>query len=242
MSTDNEQMDVAGIEIEVVRKDIKNMHLAVYPPNGRVRIASPLRMGNESLRLFAISKLSWIKKQQKKFKDQPRETPREYVTGESHYYQGKRYLLNVMEVTGATKVVIRNKKYIDFYVPAGSSIQQREQVLKEWHRQQLKVQVPTLLHKWEKLMGVEAHSWGIKQMRTKWGTCNIEARRIWLNLELSKKPTICLEYIIVHELVHLLERTHNDTFVAYMDKFMPGWLLVRAKLNSLPVRHEWWGY
>lgn len=242
MNIDKEQIEVAGIEIDVVRKDIKNMHLAVYPPKGRVRVAVPLRIDNESVRLFAISKLGWIKKQQKKFKDQVRETPREYVTGESHFYQGKRYLLNVIEGSGAAKVIVRNKKYIDLYAHPGSAVQQREHVLKEWHREQLKLIVPDLIHKWEEIMAVKANSWGIKQMRTKWGTCNIEAKRIWLNLELSKKPTVCIEYIIAHELVHLLERTHNDRFVAYMDQYMPNWRLVREQLNSLPVRHEGWGY
>ena len=131
---------------------------------------------------------------------------------------------------------------MDFNIHTGSTIHQRVQVLKEWHRQQLKNKIPALLHKWEEIMAVKADSWSIRQMRTKWGTCNIEAKRIWLNLELSKKPTICLEYIIVHELVHLLERNHNDRFIAYMDQFMPNWNLVRDQLNSLPVKHEGWGY
>ena len=242
MNTDKEQIEIAGIDIDVVRKDIKNMHLAVYPPRGRVRVAAPLWMDNESVRLFAISKLGWIKKQQKKFKDQVRETPRKYVTGESHYYQGLRFLLNVIEVKGAAKVVVRNKKYIDLYTYPGSTVEQREHLLKEWHRKQLKILVPILLSKWEEIINVKSSSWGVKQMRTKWGTCNIGAKRVWLNLELSKKPTICVEYIIAHELVHLLERTHNDRFVAFMDQNMPSWRLVREQLNSLPVRHEGWGY
>ena len=227
-------MKIGDLIIDVVKKDIKNLHLAVYPPDGRVRIASPLKLDDESIRLFAISKLGWIKKKQAKFQAQPRQSPREYVSGETHYFKGDRYLLNVIYHQATPKVVIRNKTYLDLYVRHGSIREQREQVLTNWYRQQLKAELPILIAKWEKIIGVSVNDWGVKKMKTKWGTCNIEAKRIWLNLELIKKPQDCLEYIIVHELVHLLERKHGDRFKAYMSKFMPNWSSYKDELNCLP--------
>ncbi len=230
----NYQLRIGNLLIDVVKKDIKNLHLSVHPPNGRVRIASPLRVDNETIRLFAISKLGWIRKKQAKFQAQSRQSPREYVSGESHYYKGDRYLLNVIYHQAAPKVVIRNKTYIDIYVRYGSIQEQREQVLTNWYRQQLKAEIPNLIDKWQQIIGVSINDWGVKKMRTKWGTCNIQAKRIWLNLELIKKPTHCLEYVIVHELVHLLERHHGDRFKAYMSKFMPNWSFYKEELNSFP--------
>ncbi len=225
------QIKVGSIEIEVARKDIKNLHLAVYPPNGRVRIATPLRINDESVRLFAISKLAWIKKHQANFIAQNRQTEREFISGESHYFKGKRYLLNLIEHKTSPKIFIRNNKYLELYMKKGSSKQQREKVIKEWYRQALKNDIPALITKWQTIIGVVVADWGVKFMRTKWGTCNIQAKRIWLNLELAKKPRHCLEYVIVHEMVHLLERHHNKRFFAYMDKFMPQWQLYKDELN-----------
>lgn len=239
MSTDT--ITISGIDIELVRKDIKNIHLGVYPPSGRVRIAAPARMDEASIRLFAISKLSWIRKHQKNFSEQRRETPREFVSGESHYFLGHRYLLQVIEHTGNNRVHLRNKKYMDLYVKPGATLEQRGRALREWYRRELKKLVPPLIAKWEEVVGVKVEDWGVKQMRTKWGTCNIEARRIWLNLELAKKPVGCLEYIIAHELVHLHERNHTARFVALMDRFMPNWRGCRDVLNSMPVSHGNWG-
>lgn len=227
--------DNSQLIIDVVKKDIKNLHLGVYPPDGRVRIASPLKVDDETIRLFAISKLRWIKKNQAKFQAQPRQSKREYVSGESHYYKGDRYLLNVIYHSSAPKVVVRNKTYIDLYVRHGSIQEQREQVLINWYRQQLKAEIPRLIAKWEEVIGVKTNDWGVKKMKTKWGTCNIQAKRIWLNLELIKKPQHCLEYVIVHELVHLLERNHGDRFKAYMTKFMPTWSFYKDELNRLPI-------
>lgn len=224
-------MKIGDLLIDVVRKDIKNLHLGVYPPNGRVRIASPLRVSDESIRLFAISKLGWIKKKQAKFQAQPRQSPREYVSGESHYFRGDRYLLNVIYHHSTPKVVIRNKTYIDLYVREGSTLEQRERVLTNWYRQQLKTELPNLIAKWQQIIGVSINDWGVKKMKTRWGTCNIQAKRIWLNLELIKKPQHCLEYVIVHELVHLLERNHSDRFKAYMNIFMPNWEFYKEELN-----------
>ena len=228
--------------MDVVRKDIKNLHLAVYPPDGRVRVAVPLLVDDEAVRLAVISRLTWIRRQQTKFEKQERQSAREYVSGESHYYQGNRYLLNVIYRDGVPKVVVRNNTTIDLFVRPGSDTAQRERVMLAWYRRQLKQLVPPLIAKWEAIIGVEVAEWRVKQMKTRWGTCNPEAGRIWLNLELVKKPVACLEYIIVHEMVHLLERQHNDRFVAYMDKFMPQWRLVRDELNQAPLGHATWEY
>src|ERR1035441_3812645 len=216
-----QRIKVSSILVDVIKKDIKNIHLAVYPPSGRVRIAVPLKTSDESVRLFVISKISWIKKQKAKFENTERQSERKFLSRESHYYQGKRYLLNVIEQDGPAKVEIRNKKFIDIYVKKWSTSSRHERILTEWYRKQLKEQVPALIKKWEKIVGVKTEDWGIKQMKTKWGTCNIRAKRIWLNLELIKKPEHFLEYIIVHELVHLLERNHNERFISYMDNFLP---------------------
>lgn len=218
------------------------MHLAVYPPEGRTRLAVPYDTDPEVLRLFAISKLGWIKKQIKNFQEQERETERIFVSGESHYFQGKRYLLELKEKAGPTRVEIKNSKKLLLQVPPGSSVEHKSKVLKEWYRKQLKEQIPPLLEHWEAIIGVQANDWGVKLMRTKWGACNTRAKRIWLNLELAKKPTICLEYILVHELVHLHERHHNDRFIRLMDQFMPKWRLIREELNRAPLSHLDWEY
>ena len=236
------KITVGNISIDVVRKDIENLHLAVYPPNGRVRIASPLKIDDEAVRLFAISKMAWIKKQQLKFETQQRQSKRQFISGESHYYKGKRYLLNVIYHNAAPKVEIRNKNRIDLYVRVGSNTEQRGKVLTEWYRRQLKSQIPSLIDKWQKIIGVKVQDWGIKKMKTKWGTCTIANSRIWLNLELAKKPEHCVEYIVVHEMVHLLERNHNDRFVAHMDKFMPQWHFYKDELNNSMLSHEDWTY
>ena len=241
MST-NSTISISNIQIEVIQKDIKNMHLAVYPPTGRIRLAAPLKTDAEVMRLFAISKIGWIKKHIKNFKEQPRESPREYQSGESHYFMGKRYLLKVVEVDGPQKVHIKGLKTIQLNVRPNTSTESRAIVLKEWYRKELKKQLPELIAKWEKVIGVKCNDWGVKQMRTKWGACNIASKRIWINLELSKKPQMCLEYIIVHELIHLLERNHNDRFVSLMNKFMPKWRMHRDELNKLPVAHNEWHY
>ena len=242
MSTSEEKLTFANIEIDVVRKDIKNMHLAVYPPHGRIRLTVPNRTDEEVLRLFAISKLGWIKKHVKHFKEQARETKRDYVSGESHYFNGRRYLLEVQHHDGYNKVTLAGTNKIQLWVKPDATVQDKATIMKEWYRKQLKSQLPELIEKWEKVIGVKCNDWGVKQMKTMWGACNTNDKRIWLNLELAKKPTLCLEYIVVHELVHLHERNHNDRFVSLMDKYMPKWRLHREVLNSLPIVHNDWGY
>ena len=240
MNTETLQIKVGSMLVDVVRKNIKNLHLAVYPPAGRVRIATPLRVNNESVRLFVISKLAWIRKHQTKFRNQQRQSIREYAYRESHYFQGDRYLLNVIKHDAPPKVILRNKAYIDLYVREGSSQQQRQKVMTEWYRERLKEQIPPLIEKWQDIIGVQVNEWGIKQMKTRWGTCNIKARRVWLNLELAKKPKHCLEYILVHEMVHLLERHHNDRFIAYLNEFIPQWRSYKEELNRFPISHPDW--
>ena len=242
MTTKKHQMTVNDFEVEVVRKNIKNLHLGVYPPNGRIRVAVPLRVNDEAVRLFTISKTGWIKRQQAKFVAQERQSAREFVSGESHYFQGSRYLLDVTYQDGPPSVSLPNKTRMDLIVRPGSDIAQREQVLLNWYRQQLKELIPPLIAKWEAIIGVQVAEWGVKQMKTRWGSCNIQARRIWLNLALIKKPVHCLEYVIVHELVHLLERHHNDKFKAYMSMYLPQWRLYREELNQAPLGFEVWDY
>jgi predicted metal-dependent hydrolase len=236
------QIVVNDLVVDIVRKKIKNLHLAVYPPNGRVRVAAPLHIDDEAVRLAVISRLAWIKRQQAKFEGQERQSAREYVSGESHYFQGNRYLLDVIFQDAPPKVILNRNTRLKLYVRPGTDALQRERILLNWYRQQLKKAIPPLISKWEAIIGVEVAEWRVKQMKTKWGTCNIEQRRIWLNLELAKKSVRCLEYIIVHELVHLLERKHNDNFVALMDQFMPQWRLLRAELNQAPLAHMDWEY
>lgn len=237
-----EQITINNIKIDVVRKDIKNLYLAVYPPTGKVRITAPLRLNADTIRLFAISKLGWIKHNKRKFDTQERIPAREYKERESHYFQGRRYLLNIVETDKTQKVVLKNKKFIELHIKPDTPTAKRHEILTEWYRVELKKQIPAIINKWEKILNVKVDDWQVKQMKTKWGSCNIEKKRIWLNLELAKKPEHCLEYVIVHEMVHLLERYHNDRFLYYMDTHLPNWRQLKTELNKLPVSHADWSY
>lgn len=231
-------MNVAGIEVELVQKEIKNLHLAVYPPDGRVRLAAPVEVNEKTLELYVISKIPWIRKQQRKFANQNRQSPRKYVDRESHYYLGKRYLLRVHEAGHSyrsAKVEEKTKTYLDMYVKPGYTVEQKAELLKEWYRSELKKVLAELLPKWEKILGVQANEVKVQTMRTKWGSCNTEKGNLLFNIELAKKPYDCIEYVVVHELAHLLERTHNDNFIAYLDKYLPNWKHLKEELNSLPV-------
>ena len=236
------RISVGDMHVDVVRKDIKNLHLGVYPPEGRVRVAAPLRVDDEAVRLAVIEKLPWIRRQQARFLAQERQSQREYAYRETHYFLGRRYLLNVIEHDGRPRVEVDGKERIDLYVPAGSDAREREEIMLRWYRKELKALVPPLIDKWQEVIGVRVDDWRIKKMKTRWGSCTIEARRIWLNLELAKKPIPCIEYIIVHELVHLLERNHTDRFRDLMDQFMPQWRYCRDMLNQSPLGHENWDY
>ena len=235
------QIELGNIKIDVIQKNIKNIHLSVYPPLGRVRISAPERMDLDTIRVFAISKLQWIKKHRETFKNLKREAQREYISRESHYFKGKRYLLKVIEHTAPPKVILKHSE-IELYVRPNSTTEKKKQILDEWYRAELKKIVPNLIEKWEKKIGVKSNEFGIKKMRTRWGTCNTKAKRIWINLELGKKPAECLEYIIVHELVHLLEKGHKENFIKYMDEFMPKWRHYKEELNRLPFSHIDWNY
>ena len=232
MNTESRNITVNGLTVEVVRKPIKNLHLGVYPPQGRVRVAAPLAVDDEAVRLAVVGKLGWIKRQRAKFQAQPRQSERRMVSGESHYFLGRRYRLRVHETTGALRIALRGTATMDLFVRPGTTVERRERVLHDFYRAELKRLLPELLDKWQPKLGVEARAWGIKRMKTKWGTCNIEVRRIWLNLELAKKPVPCLEYILVHELAHLHERHHNERFTGLLDQHLPQWRTLREELNG----------
>src|SRR5262245_35826440 len=235
------QIAFGDITADVVLKDIKNIHLIVYPPSGRVRIAAPSRMRLDTIRVFAISKLAWIKQQQKKLQEQARDTPREYLDRESHYLWGKRYLLKVIEGDTAPSVALQHSRML-LQVRPGTDAKKKQAIVEAWYRQQLKKAAPLLIAKWEPLMWVKIERFFVQRMKTKWGSCNYGAHTIRLNTELAKKPRECLEYIVVHEMTHVLEPTHNARFVALMDQYMPQWQLYRDQLNRLPVSHEDWTY
>ena len=240
--TDRYYIDVSGISVEVVRKDIKNFYIGVHPPNGYVRVSAPLHFDEDAIRLAIITRLAWIRRKQAEFAKQERQPQREFVTGESHYFEGRRYRLEVLEQDCPPKVWLPNNTKIALSVRPGSDRAKRGAVMQRWYRQHLRAQLPPLLEKWEPKLGVSVNEVRIKKMKTLWGSCNVEAKRIWLNLELAKKPEPCLVYILVHEMVHLLERDHNNRFRELMDKFLPQWRIYRDELNRAPLAYEDWGY
>ncbi len=240
MNINRSLIKIRGIEVLVLRKKIKNLHLNVLPPNGMVRVSVPLGMSDDAIHTFLATRVSWIKKQQAKFKGQERQTPRKYVGGESHYFLDKRYRLEVIYIEDKPKVEIKNKKNIVLSVRTGSNTKKREQVLQNWYRNELRQVLDPLIKKWQEKIGVRVDFWGIKRMKTKWGSCNEKTKRILLNLELIKKPESCIEYVVVHELIHILERKHSDKFVGLMDKHLPKWRDEKDELNRLILAHEEW--
>lgn len=235
------QIQLGDLAVEVVRKEIRNIHLSVHPPAGRVTLAAPARLSLDTLRVFAISKLGWIRQQQQKLQEQEREAPREFLERESHYVWGKRHLLNLIEGDHTPTVELGHARLILRLRPA-TSLSAKAELLDAWYRAQIREALPALLSKWEPLLGVKVDRCFIQRMKTRWGSCNPSARSIRLNTDLAKKPRECLEYIVVHEMVHLLEPTHNERFLALMDRFMPRWQSHRDTLNRLPVRHANWSY
>ena len=229
------KLEVMGIPVEVVRKNIKNLHLAVYPPEGRVRIAAPLHMNKDAVRLALITRISWIRKKQEAFKNQERQSRREMITGESHYFRGRRYRLKVVEINRPPTVRLSNNSTIELRVRPGSDRAKREAVLYEWYRKKLKEQIPAMITEWEPRIGVVVADWGVRKMKTRWGSCNIKARRIWLNLELAKQSLSCLEYVVVHEMIHLIERHHNDLYKSLLSDLLPNWQTTRDELNRSPI-------
>lgn len=222
---------INGIPISITKKPIKNMHLYVKPPDGRVEVSAPISLSDESIEMFIRTKIGWIKRQKEKFADQPRQTKREFVSGEAFYLWGVQYYLLVNYSNKGNALVIDGDKAI-LTVRKESTALQRENYVNEWYRIALKNEVERLLPKWEKATGLYADSWQTKYMTTRWGTCNVQNKKIWLNLQLAKKPIECLEYVILHELAHLKERNHNAAFVAIIDLYMPNWRETRKRLNN----------
>ncbi len=235
------EIELGDILVHVSQKDIKNVHLSVNPPGVRVRLSAPLHMNLDTIRAFVISKLEWIKRSQNKLRAQERETQREHIDRESYQVWGQRYLLQIIELEAAPRVAVKCGSLV-LQVRPGTARAKRQAVVAQWYRNQIKDAVPALIQKWAPLMGVNVKKVFVQQMKTRWGTCNPTAGNIRFNSELAKKPPECLEYIVVHEMVHLLEPTHNQRFTALMDRFMPVWRNHRDELNRLPVRQEHWVY
>jgi len=241
MST-NSYLQLGSVEVLVIRKPIKNLHLSVLPPTGRVRITSPENMKDDAIRTLVATRLPWIKKQQAKFTGQERQTKRDYSSGESHYFFGKRYRLEVVYKDETSTVFLKGKTKIILQVRLKSPTIKRREVMMDWYRKELHTIAGDLIAKWQKKMGVDVKFWGIKQMKTRWGTCNHKKARVLINLELAKKPIACVEYVVVHELLHLIEKKHSDKFVALMAKYIPKWRSIKEELNRFILSHAEWAY
>jgi len=231
---------IGDIVIDLIRKDVKHVHLSVHPPHGRVTLVAPTTTRLDVARAYAVTKLSWIRSQQAKLREQVRETPREFIERESHYLWGRRYLLTVVERDVKPSVTCDHRR-IMLSVRPGSNLAKREAVMNQWHRSLLHAAIPPLIRTWEPKLNVEVAAYFLQRMKTKWGGCNHRARHIRLNTELVKKPRDLLEYVIVHEMVHLIEPTHNTRFVALLEKHYSTWREARAELNELPLAAENWG-
>ncbi|MEX5255062.1 M48 family metallopeptidase [Kocuria arenosa] len=240
MSTASGHLTVAGLDVDVVYKDIKNMHISVYPPIGRVRVAAPQRTTEDAIRLAVVQRLSWIKRQREQLQNANRQTERKMVSGETHYVWGERYLLDVSKTSGAYGVETKGNT-LWVATPEDTDAAGRFRTLDRWYRRELKAVLPSLLEKWQPILRVRADKFVVRRMKTKWGSCMADSRTIWLNPELAKKNPRCLEYIVVHELVHLRERGHGENFVALMDRYLPDWRARRDELNEAPLGYEEWG-
>jgi hypothetical protein len=240
MTTSPCRITVGGLSVEVVRKDIKNLHLGVYPPDGRVRIAAPAAMGDEAIRLAVVEKLAWIKRQRDGFAQQPRQSRREMVSGESHYVLGRRYRLRVHEEDGPPRVALHGIRFLDLFVRPQSSPERRQAVLDGWYREQLKDIVAPMVQRWERILGVQVSAWAVKKMKTKWGTCTADARRIWLNLELAKQPLRGIEYVVAHELAHLRVPRHDAEFIRLLDTHLPDWRQRQVELQRSVLGAQAW--
>lgn len=240
MNINPDTLQVGSIDALIVRKPIKNLHLSVLPPNGKVRITAPLHIKDDTIRLLLASKLIWIKKQRTKFEGQERQGPREYVSGETHYYFGRPYRLEVVYADFSPRVFLKGKYKICLQVRPGSSIAKRERVMMDWYRYELKHVAAKIIDKWMKITKVPMRSWEVKRMKTRWGTCSQKSGRIWLNLELAKKTIESIEYLVVHELLHLIERKHTDKFISLLTSHLPKWRSIKDELNRSALSHEKW--
>ncbi|UEL27982.1 M48 family metallopeptidase [Pseudarthrobacter sp. L1SW] len=239
MSTASAYLTVSGIDVDVIYKNIKNLHIAVYPPLGRVRVAAPERLDDDAIRLAVVQRLPWIKKQREQLRNAVRQTEREMVTGESHFVWGQRYRLKVVNEPGRIRFDITGKR-LTLHAPKESTPDARREAMDEWYRSALKHEIPELIAKWQPIIGRNVAKWTVRRMKTKWGSCNRETAHIWFNLELGKKHPNCLEYIVVHEMMHLIERHHNDRFTELMDQHLPDWRARRDELNAAPLAAEDW--
>jgi len=221
---------ISGVTIDIYKKNIKNMHLYVKPPNGEVTVSAPLSMNDKAIERFVRTKIAWIKRQVSKFDTQPRQSEREHISGETLFVWGKQYYMQIEYGTRNSLLLSGNKAILT--ARKKSTSKQRENFIKEWYRKQLKGEIIRLLPKWEKITGLKCNSWQTKYMTTRWGTCNSKTKKIWLNLQLAKKTPECIEYIILHELIHLREKHHNERFVSFMDRYMPMWREVKVTLNG----------
>lgn len=240
MNIEARRIIVGGLRVDIVRKPIKNLHMGVYPPNGRIRVAAPVTVSDDAVRLAVVTRMGWIKRQRAKFEAQARQSERAYVSGESHFFLGRRYRLNVIPHDGTPRIAPRNSRTLDFRIRGNSDQAERERVFLNWSRRELRKAAAPLIEKWAPLVEVPVPRCGIRRMKTKWGTCSAKAGRIWLNLELIKKPSHCLEYVIVHEMVHFRQRHHDDQFVSMMNDLLPRWCSIRDELNAAPLGHENW--
>ncbi|QIR69317.1 M48 family metallopeptidase [Kocuria sp. KD4] len=240
MSTANACLTIRGIDVDVIYKDIKNLHIGVYPPLGRVRVAAPTRLDDDAVRLAVIKRLPWIKQQRQQFRDAERQSEREMVTGESHYVWGNRYRLKIVVRPGHTHFEIDGDRLVLYTPESGDSARHRV-ALDQWYRQQLRHALPEVIAAWEVKLGLSVPKWTIRRMKTKWGSCNRETRHIWFNAELAKKHPDCLEYVVVHEMIHYLERGHGERFTKLMDRELPDWRRRREQLNREPLAEEAWG-
>lgn len=229
----NEILHIGPVDIEVTFKAIKNLHLSVHPPDGRVTISSPDFYDLEKIKIYAATKLAWIKKEQAKIRSQEREESKLMITQESHQFLGKRYLLKVIEAN-RPKLVLKHNS-IELYTLPEATLEQKQRTLYNWYKKELDAKIGNLIFDYAKLMNISDLNFGMRKMKTKWGSCNIEKRMLWFNIELAKKPIDCIEYIVVHEMVHLLERNHNKNFIILMDKFLPNWRVQKKILNELPL-------
>lgn len=239
MSTANAYLTVNGISVDVTYKNIKNLHIGVYPPLGRVRVAAPLRLDDDQVRLAIVQKLSWIRRQRDQLQSADRQTEREMVTGESHYVWGVRHRLKVIERPGRAHVEIEGDRLL-LYVPQDFGSEAKRELLGRWYRQQLRGRLPELVAKWEPRVDRKVAKWSVRRMKTKWGSCNRETGHIWFNLELATKHPDCLEYLVVHEMAHLIERHHGERFTKLMDELLPDWRSRRDRLNQSPLAHQEW--
>ena len=232
MTTDMSTMNVGDLEVEVIKKDIKNIHLGVYPPIGRVRLSAPMDSDSEKIRMFIVSKIPWIRKNQRKFKNKERQSEREFIDRESHYFEGRRYLLKVQINPNKANAVELKKSVIQMNLKEEFDCDTRKEIFEGWMRRNLRVRLRPVIQKWSGVLGVSLAEWKIKKMKTKWGSCNQEAQRVWFNLELAKVDDYCLDYIVLHELAHLKYRNHGKEFTSILDNNMNDWVLRKSQLND----------